>query len=56
MTFVRVNVNSSCIKSFAVDKLMAAAAPKCQRLQSGFDWFRLGGLSVAAADGSGSGD
>jgi len=25
---VHVNVNSSCIQSFAVDKLLAAAAPK----------------------------
>jgi len=25
---VRVNMNFSCIKSFAVDKLLAAAAPK----------------------------
>ena len=26
---IRVNMNSSYIKSFAVDKLLAAAAPKC---------------------------
>jgi len=26
LTCVRVNMNSSCIKSFAVDKLLAAAA------------------------------
>ena len=28
LLYVRMNVNSSYIKSFAVDKLLAAAAPK----------------------------
>ena len=46
---VHLNVNSSYIKSFAVDKLLAAVAKNFR------EWFRLGGLS-AAADGSGSGD
>jgi len=31
---VRVNMNASYIKLFAVDKLLAAAAPKTYRLQS----------------------
>ena len=56
---VRVNMNSSYIKSFAVDKLLAVVAPKtlATPVISLATGFRLGGLSAAAAAyGGGSGD
>ena len=56
---VLVNVNSSYIKSLAVDKLYWRRRRQNLSDSSRWlsDWFRLGGLSAAAAaDGGGSGD
>jgi len=40
-TDVRVNMNSSYVQSFAVNKLLATPAPKPQWLQSITSWLVL---------------